>query len=495
MDEVIPLSDATLSNLPQNVLVPCYDRSKLTAGIVHIGVGNFHRAHQAWYLHRLMQEGVCHDWAIIGAGVRPNDSIQRDKLMEQNCLATLIELDPTGKSAEVVGSMIDYIQVEENNHSLIERLAKPDIRIVSLTITEGGYYIDPASGKFNETNPDIIYDAMNADTPRTTFGAMIAALRIRRDNGFGPFTGLSCDNIQNNGNILKHTILSLAGLSDPDLAQWIDENCSFPNTMVDCIVPVTGPKELQLTRNFGISDNVPVTHENYRQWVIEDDFCAGRPSWEKVGVTFSNQVHQFEAMKLRILNGGHQIIAVAGALLGLETISSAMKNKGIRSLLRKTVIEEIAPNVKPVQSMTSSEYLDLIDQRFSNSEIIDTTRRVAYDGSSRQPGFVVPSIRDALTQDLPIDGLALTSALWMRYCGAVKEDGSTIEANDPNWDELHANAHLALKDPVLWLEMLQVYGELGDNTRFVDAFGRWVSHLKDHGVDSALSSFADGFDG
>lgn len=495
MHKVIPLSDATLSSLPKKVLIPRYDRSKLTAGIVHIGVGNFHRAHQAWYLHRLMQEGVCHDWAIIGAGVRPHDAVQRDKLMAQDCLATLIELDPSGKSAEVVGSMIDFIQVEDHNRSLIERLAKPYIRIVSLTITEGGYYIDPACGKFNKTNPDIIYDAANPDKPRTAFGAMIAALRIRRDNDLGPFTGLSCDNIQNNGSILKHTILSLANLSDPNLAKWIENNCSFPNTMVDCIVPATGSKEIELTRSFGIDDLAPITHENFRQWVIEDNFCAGRPDWDKVGATFSNDVHQFEAMKLRILNGGHQIIAVAGALLSIETISKSMEHSGIRSLLRKTVIEEIAPNVKSVPGMIPLDYLDLIDQRFSNPEIIDTTRRVAFDGSSRQPGFIVPSIRDALIQELPIDGLALTSALWMRYCGAIKEDGSAIEANDPNWDMLNATAILALNDPILWLEMRQIYGELSNNTRLVEAFCRWASHLKEHGVQNTLFSFADDFCG
>ena len=227
MDELIPLSNKTLDRMPDGVSVPRYDRSKLTAGILHIGLGNFHRGHQAWYLHRLMEAGRAHDWAIIGAGVRPSDAKQRDRLLSQDCLTTLIELDPSGKSAEIIGSMIDFVPVEDDNAALIARMARPDIRIVSLTVTEGGYYFDPATEAFDDSHPDIIHDASTPTAPRTAFGAMIAALKQRRENGIGPFTGLCCDNLQSNGKILHKTLISLARLSDPELANWIDENCRF----------------------------------------------------------------------------------------------------------------------------------------------------------------------------------------------------------------------------------------------------------------------------
>ncbi len=251
---------AALSNLPANVRGPQYDRSGLSAGIVHIGLGNFHRAHQAWYLHRLMNTGIAQDWAILGAGVRPGDAVQREKMLAQDCLTTLIQLDPDGKSAEITGSMIGYIPVADNNAPLIAHMAETAIRIVSLTVTEGGYY-RTVDGTLDAEHPDIVHDVAHFDTPKTAFGAIVAALKLRRDGGKGPFTCLSCDNLQGNGDILRHTIIGLAELSDPDLAKWIGEHVTFPNCMVDCIVPATGAAELALAQSFGIDDAVPVTHE------------------------------------------------------------------------------------------------------------------------------------------------------------------------------------------------------------------------------------------
>ena len=231
--------------------------------------------------------------------------------------------------------MIGFVPVEEDNGALIAQMGAPEIRIVALTVTEGGYYIDPVAKGFDASHHDIQHDAANPEKPRTAFGAMIAALKLRRNRGIGPFAGQSCDNLQGNGAILRQTVVSLARLSDPDLAEWIDTNCSFPNSMVDCIVPATGPNELALVKEFGVDDAAPVTHENYRQWVIEDDFCAGRPDWDKVGATFTDDVHAFEAMKIRILNGGHQVVANAGELLSVETIAGCMAHPLIGALFRK----------------------------------------------------------------------------------------------------------------------------------------------------------------
>jgi mannitol 2-dehydrogenase len=489
VDELMKLNLENLADFPENVRRPSYKREDLTPGIVHIGLGNFHRAHQAWYLHRLMDQGLALDWAILGAGVRPADAAQRERMLGQDCLTTLIELAPAGKSAEVTGSMIGFIPVADDNAPLIAGMADPAIRIVALTVTEGGYYVAPADGSFDAQHPDMRHDAANPATPRTAFGAIIAALRLRRATGLGPFTCQSCDNLQGNGDILHQTVVGLAQASDPDLAAWIDENVTFPNSMVDCIVPATGPGELALVRSFGIEDAAPVTHENFRQWVIEDKFCAGRPDWDKVGATFTDDVHSFEAMKLRQLNAGHQIIATPGELLSVETIAGTMAHPLIRGLFRKIETTEIVPHVAAVPAMTPLEYVDLIERRFANPEIRDTTRRVAFDGSSRHPGFLHPIIRDALAHGTPLDGLALVEALWARMCAGTREDGSEIAANDPEWDRLVLAARQAKETPQTWIAQTKIYGDLGKNQRFADCFEKWLRLIWSDGTEAALRAY------
>ncbi len=489
MDELITLSNETLDRL--TIERPTYDRSKLSPGIVHIGVGNFHRAHQAWYLHRLMQEGEALDWAIVGAGVRAYDATMRERLLAQDCLTTLIELDPSKSSAEIVGSMIDYLPIEEGNAALIKAMADPAIRIVAMTVTEGGYYVDPATSEFHSDHPDIQHDAVHPDAPMTAFGAIAAALRLRRDAGERSFTGLSCDNLQGNGAILRQTVVSLARLSDPDLADWIDANTAFPNSMVDCIAPATGSKELALVKEFGIEDAAPVTHEPYRQWVIEDDFSAGRPDWDKVGATFADQVDNYEAMKLRILNAGHTIIAEAGEILGIETIADCVAHPLILAYFRKIETKEIAPTVAAVPGMTPLSYVDLIQRRFSNPRIVDTTRRVAFDGSSKHPGFLHPIVRDQLAAGGSIAGLALVEALWARMCEGKREDGSEIAPNDPCRNDLQSAARAAKARSRAWLEQKQIYGNLAEDGRFADTFDRWMRMIWADGCETALQSYIE----
>ncbi len=485
------LTNETLADLPDPISVPNYDRAALSPGIVHIGLGNFHRGHQAWYLHRLMQQGQAHDWAIIGAGVRPGDTVMREKLLAQDCLTTLIELDPSGTSAEVIGSMIDFLPVQEGNQALIAAMSDPGIRIVSLTVTEGGYYRD-GRGAFDANHPDIQHDVAHPDRPRTAFGAMIAALRARRDAGRRPFTGQCCDNLQDNGTILRQTVVGLARLSDPDLANWIETEGRFPNAMVDCIVPATGAAELALARNLGIDDAVPVTHENYRQWVIEDAFCDGRPPWEEVGATITNDVHPYESMKIRILNAGHQVLANIGEILGLATISDCMGDPQVAQFFRKVQVDAILPYVDAVPDLTPEAYLALIESRFANPKIHDTTRRVAFDGTSRHPGFVLPVLRDALAAGGDVNGLALVEALWARMCAGVREDGSEIAANDPHWTALVTTAQAARSDPGAWLNQVQFYGDLGAQPTLLGAFAHWLDLIWAKGSRTALDAYLAG---
>jgi mannitol 2-dehydrogenase len=485
----LPLNENNLESIQSAVLKPNYIRSNLSAGILHIGVGNFHRAHLSWYLHRLMQKDLAKDWAIIGSGITQYDVKMREGLQVQDFLTTLIELDPEGnQSCEVVGPMIGYVPVEKNNQKLIIAMSDSNIRIVSLTVTEGGYFLDE-NGDFNLKHPDIIHDINNPDIPKTVFGVIVSALKNRKKNNIGPFTGLSCDNLMQNGNKLKQAIIGIAKEQDLELSEWINQNCTFPNAMVDCIVPRTGEIEIDIVRNLGIEDLAPVSHEDFRQWVIEDKFCKGRPPWEKVGVQFSDNVHGYEDQKIRILNGGHQILANAAELLNIETVRDAMKNKMIVSLLEKIEKDEIIPHIKPVPGYTPLEYYELIASRFSNPSIQDTTRRVAFDGSSRHAGFLVPSIKDGIKHNISIIGLSLAEALWARMCEGTREDGSIIEPNDPHWEKLNACAKKSKENPLEWLEQLEIYGDTSKDDKFRDYFSKWLKMIYQEGVENTLNEY------
>ncbi|WP_425082662.1 mannitol dehydrogenase family protein [Ruegeria arenilitoris] len=485
----VPLGRNALTDLPAAVRRPSYSHAELRPGIVHIGLGNFHRAHQAWYIHRLMQQGLAKDWAIIGAGVRAYDAGMREKLVSQDCLTTLIELDPSGMSAEIIAPMIDYLPIEPGNAPLIQQMSDPAIRIVSLTITEGGYFLDANTGALDTTHQDIRRDAQNPDQPCTAFGAIVAALGQRRAHGLKPFTALSCDNLQGNGTILRNCIVELARLSDPDLADWIEQNGAFPNSMVDCIVPATTHQVISQCRALGIEDRAPVSHENFRQWVIEDDFCADRPALEKVGVTLTRNVHTYEAMKLRVLNGGHQLLANVGEILNVPTIADCMQDDDITAFFKKVQAEGILPHVAPVPGTPPADYLELVARRFANTAIHDTTRRVAFDGSSRHPGFLLPSLRDALASGSPVNGLALAEAFWCRMCAGLREDGSEIADNDPFWTELHDAALAAKANPLIWIAQSKFYGEIGREERFAKEFCQWLRTIWQRGSRAAIAQY------
>src|SRR5262245_3341777 len=321
----VKLSSATLGRLSPRVAVPGYDRAGLKGGILHFGIGNFHRAHQAVYLDDLFNAGRDHDWAIIGAGVLPAEKIGREKLQEQDWLTTVVEQDSGHIAARITAAMVDFLVPGEATES-IDQLADPAIRIVSMTITEGGYYIDPASGVFNPAHPDIVHDAIDNAHPKTVFGLILAGLMRRRAEGTAPFTVMSCDSIPHNGKVTADAVVGLATLVDPGVAEWVRANVAFPNGMVDRIMPATTDRERTLLADeFGLEDNWPVFCEPFRQWVLEDHFPAGRPALEEAGVTFVQDVSPYELMKIRILNGGHAAIAYPAALMGIHFVHEAME--------------------------------------------------------------------------------------------------------------------------------------------------------------------------
>jgi mannitol 2-dehydrogenase len=483
------LSLTSLSKLGGKVAVPKYRQSSLTAGILHFGIGNFHRAHLAVYLDDLFNLGIDHDWALIGAGVLPSDEVMRQKLSSQDYLTTVVEQDANLSAARVTSPLIGFIPPADKA-TLIAKLCDPAIRIVSLTITEGGYFIDPATGKFDPTNFAIAHDGATPHQPNTVFGFIVAGLAARRALGIPPYTVMSCDNVPHNGVVTRNAVVGLAQLSDPTLAAWIKSNVAFPNAMVDRITPATGDRERRICAEvFGVEDQWPVFCEEFKQWVLEDNFPAGRPAWEKVGVTFVKDVTPYENMKIRILNGGHAVIAYPAGLMDIHFVHEAMENPLIRAFLAKLEHDEIIPTVPPVPNTSLEEYYQLIERRFANPKIGDTIRRLCLDGSNRQPKFIVPVIADRLKAGKDVKGLALESALWCRYCFGTTDSGKVIEPNDPSWDRMQATSRTAKTDPNAWLAMGDIYGNVGQSPIFSAAFATALKSLWAKGTQKTITEY------
>lgn len=489
---IVILRRTALQSLPATVAGPRYAPRDLTPGIVHFGVGNFHRAHLAVYLDELMNRGLGRDFAIIGAGVRPADAAMRETLARQDWLTTVVEQEAGRSTAHVTGAMLDFVPVGDTD-ALLRWLADPRIRIVSMTVTEGGYYIDPATQAFDPGHPDIVADGTTPLTPQTVFGLIIAGLRRRRDAGIPPFTVMSCDNIPGNGHVTENAIVGLCELSDPAFAGWIRASVAFPNSMVDRITPATTDRERTLLREqFGVDDQWPVFCEEFRQWVLEDNFPAGRPSFEQVGAQFVPDVAPYEHMKIRILNGGHATIAYPAALLDIHFVHEAMEHDLIRRFLERLTRDEIIPVVPPVPDTDLEDYRALIERRFANPKIGDTITRLCLDGANRQPKFILPSARDRIAAGQSVAGLALVSALWCRYCFGETESGTPIAPNDPSWDRLLERAHAAREKPAEWLEMGDIFGDLAINPAYVAAFTTALETIWAQGTQQTLTRYLDG---
>ncbi|MFQ8431030.1 mannitol dehydrogenase family protein [Amaricoccus sp. W119] len=485
----IPLSLANLDKLPSGVERPAYARGDLSAGILHFGIGNFHRAHLQVYLDRLMNAGRDKDFAILGAGVTPYDVKMRDALEGQDWLSTVVEQSAAVSAARVTGVMTDFIPPMEGA-AIIKALSDPAIRIVSLTVTEGGYFVNPALGKFDPEHPAIVADARNPDDPKTVFGLILAGLKARRAAGIEPFTVMSCDNVPHNGKVCRDAVAGLAEAQDSDFAAWVRESVAFPNAMVDRIAPATSDRERGIVRDeFGIEDAWPVFCEDFLQWVVEDNFPAGRPAFDEAGAEFVEDVTPWEMMKIRILNGGHAIIAYPAGLLDIHFVHEGMEHPLVRAFLQKVERDEIIPIVPPVPNTDLDGYFQKVEERCLNPKIGDTIRRLCLDGSNRQPKFIIPSIADRLEKGLPVDGLALESALWCRYCAGTTDSGAVIEPNDPNWERLTAVAKEAKSDPMAWLGMKDIYGSTADSPAFRKSFADWLGLLWREGTVATLQRY------
>ena len=462
--------------------LPEYDRAEVTAGIVHFGVGGFHRSHQAAYIDALLRSGLAREWGICGVGILDADSRMRYVVRAQDGLYTVLSKSPDGTiEARVIGSMVEYLYVPDDPDAVIEKLAHPDTRIVTMTVTEGGYNIDPATREFDPANPVITGDAASDGIPRTHFRLLHEGLRRRRDRGIPPFTIASCDNIHGNGDVARRTLVEYIALSDPEFSEWVAENVTFPNSMVDRITPVTVDADRALVaERFGIEDAWPVPAEDFTQWVLEDRFPTGRPPLEEAGVQLVDDVIPYEMMKMRLLNAGHQVVGLLGAISGYEYVHEAMQDPAIRAAVARFQEHEAEPTLPPVPGIDLAEYRQTLLDRFTNPEVGDTIARLSSQTSNGLPVFVLPVVRDQLAAGGPITIAAALLAAWA--VRAEERDG--VRLVDRRRDLVHARA--IDPDPQAFIRDPELFGDLAADDRLAAEFARWRAAFTADGVGPTL---------
>ena len=467
--------------------MPRYARGEFAHSIVHIGVGGFYRAHQAVYLDDLLHLPGQTQWGYCGVGLLAHDAAMRDAMRDQDCLYTVIERSAEGDVARVIGSLLEFLYAPDDPQAVLEKMAAAATRIVSLTITEGGYYINQGSGEFDALHPDIVHDLAHPHTPRCSFGYLAEALQLRRERGLAPFTVMSCDNLQNNGDVMRKMLLAFTALRDPGLSSWLDAHCAFPNSMVDRITPATTEVHRALVRDqFGLLDAWPVATEPFRQWVIEDNFPGGRPAWELVGAQMTLDVLPYEKMKLRLLNAGHQSLCYLGMLFGYEYAHQAMSDPGIRQLLGDMMEIEVTPLLPQVVGIDLDDYKRTLIERFSNPAIRDQLSRIGTEGSARIPKFVLPSIREQIERNGPIGLLSFTVACWFRYLNGVDEQGNAMPIIDPHAARLQQHALRGGVDPTTLLSLRDLFGDLSEQPRFTAEVTDALARLYRDGARAAL---------
>jgi mannitol 2-dehydrogenase len=484
------LSASTLGRLGAGVSVPRYDRGQVTAGIAHISVGNFHRSHQAMYIDTLMNRGEAMDWGICGIGLQASNAAMRDVMAAQDGLYTLVIRHGDGTwEPRVIGSVTEYLFAPDDPEAVIEKLAAPAIRIVSLTVTEGGYNLDSVTGEFRESDPLVQADLKPGAVPQTVFGLVTEALARRRDRGVPAFTVLSCDNIGGNGHVSERVFTAFARLRDPELAEWMAGHVRFPNCMVDRITPqTTDGDRAELSRRFGLEDQWPVLCEPFVQWVLEDSFAAGRPPLEDAGVQIVPDVEPYELMKLRLLNASHQALCYPGYLVGYRLVHDVTSDPLFARFLLDYMLSEAIPTLRPVPGIDLSDYAHQLIERFSNPEVGDTVARLCANASDLIPKFLLPVVREQLAAGGPFTRAAAVVACWARYCEGTDESGEPNELDDALAPQLRAAALRQGDYPTAFLaDNRSVFGDLASDPRFTRVYLPILALLHERGVRSTLA--------
>ncbi|MFM0236576.1 mannitol dehydrogenase family protein [Paraburkholderia phytofirmans] len=480
-----------LPTLQTHLLSPLWQEPRI--GIVHLGIGNFHRAHQALYTEEAML-AAGGDWGICGVTLQ-GDVGKRDALMEQQGLYSVVERGPHGAKVTVVRALREVLAMPHDQAALFARLADPAVRIVSLTVTEKGYCRDPRTGEVALDNPAVAHDLACPFEPRTVPGILVAALRQRRDDARGqPFTVLSCDNLSHNGAALRQVVCSFARQLDPALADWIAAHVAFPSTMVDRIVPATTHAEsVTVAHAIVYQDAAPVPCEPFRQWVIEDHFPAGRPAWDAVGAQLVDDVTPFELAKLRMLNGTHSTLAYLSMLGGFETIDAAISYPPMRNLIHAMMTEEIAPTLTMPASFDLSAYRDALLERYANPALKHRCSQIAMDGSQKIPPRLLATIAERIDAGQSFTRLALAVAAWMMFLRGHADDGTRYEISDPLASRLHALAVSAHDDPQALMDALLSVREvfpanLAALPEFREALLRALRLLSEEGARGAIAA-------
>lgn len=494
------LTPASLSRLPPGIAWPTYDRSALREGIVHLGIGAFMRAHLAVATEQAMAEHGDFNWGIIGVSLRQPDT--REALAPQDGLYTVAVRDADAhgqarQTLQVIGAITRVLVAPEDPGAVLQALASPATRIISLTVTEKGYAHDPATRRLRVDHPDIAYDLAHelTDTaaPRSVIGTLVRGLALRRVQGLGPVTLLSLDNLPSNGHTLRALVLDFAQRVDPGLARWIETGCTFPNSMVDRIVPrTTDADREQVAAALGVRDAWPVMAEPFFDWVVEDHFAAGRPAWENAGVRFVADAQPWETLKLRMVNGAHSAIAYLSALAGWQTVDEAMAQPALRNHVEALMRDEIEPTLPALPGLGLAEYRERLLQRFANPALAHRTLQIAMDGSQKIPQRWLNTVRDRLSRGQSIDHLALALAAWLQFLHGHDDHGSPLPLDDPLAEQLHARVHqtLHLANPVdrarQLLGLEPVFGDLADSQALVAAVAPWLEELRKRGVQPVL---------
>ncbi|GAB3593525.1 Mannitol 2-dehydrogenase [Corynebacterium faecale] len=480
------------------VAIPTYDRTQVTPGIVHFGVGGFHRAHQAMYLDSLMNEGTALDWGIIGMGVMPSDARMRDALEKQDHLYTLTTKAPdNSRKQRIIGSIVDYVFAPDDPTAAVETLADPRIRIVSLTVTEGGYNIDPATGNFDHSNPRITQDrdmirAGDYSGLQTFFGLITAALITRRAADTAPFTIMSCDNIQGNGELAATFFMAFADSVSPQLGAWVADNVRFPNSMVDRITPETTDADRADVLATGYEDAWPVVAEDFTQWVLENTFTAdpdgtiGRPAFEQAGVQVVADVEPYELLKLRLLNASHQGLCYFGYLAGHRMVDEVMSDRRFRDFLLAYMEREATPTLQALPDVDLDSYRHQLIARFGNASVKDTVARLCAESSDRIPKWLLPVIQENLANGGEIRLSAAIVASWARYAEGIDEDGQPITVVDRLVDRVRENASRNHEDVLAFLRDRGLFGDLIDSPDFTAAYTEALTSLHEHGAEATL---------
>ncbi|MEP2279168.1 mannitol dehydrogenase family protein [Maribacter sp.] len=480
MTKEIMLNNSNLAEISKKLPTPTFDRTSLKIGIVHVGVGGFHRAHQAFYTHLLQEKESTTEWGICGVGLREGDQKIHDVLQKQDGMYTLIIKHPDGKiDSQVLGSIIDFKLGFDTPDLVIEQMAHPDTKIVSLTITEGGYNFNPATGEFDFENADVQHELKHPNSPKTIYGFLTAAIKKRKEEGLPAFTVMSCDNIQHNGDVAKEMLLTFAKKQNEELATYIEKEVSFPNSMVDRITPVTTQADIDYLENtYGVKDEWPVTCEPFIQWVIEDNFSNGRPEFEKVGVQFVPDVKPYEKMKLRLINAGHSVLGILGAIHGHPTINACMEDDLFVTYLRAFMDKEATPVLDKLEGIDLSAYKDSLLERFANPNIKDSVSRICSESSAKLPKFLIATIQDNLANGGSIKFATLVIAAWCYYSDkGIDKDGNEIEIIDAMQEQLRLAASKTQTDPLAFIRQESLFGNLINEDKFTNLYSDLVQKI------------------